>query len=38
MRSLSVCPMERAGGQVSYGGYETDRVPAGGVKRVDTDG
>lgn len=24
--------------QVSYGGYETDRVPAGGVKRVDTDG
>lgn len=38
MRSLSVCPMERAGGQVSYGGYETDRAPAGGVKWVDTDG
>lgn len=38
MRSLSVCPMERAGGQVSYGDYETDREPAGGVKRVDIDG
>lgn len=38
MRSLNVGPTERAGGHVSYGGYEIDRVPAGGVKRVDTDG